>query len=280
MVPIGEPAQPERAGGDEGTAAELARIAAEVESQENGEELGLGRVRRTGALARRLGDSLGRGGRRLGAGSRVGLKTLTERLMEAAPRIPVRDLATLRAQHPGARTPEELAELITAGSVKASTAVGASAGAVAMMPVPLAMPVELASELLASAAIEVKLIAELYAVHGQVPPGSARQRSYAYLAAWSEGRGLDLTRPGALLALNRSAALRRQVGKRLTRSGVRRLPTLAPLLAGAVIGARINRADTLRLATTVRRDLRERGPADPGYWDAAAPGPKPGGSGD
>ncbi|MFJ1753600.1 hypothetical protein [Kitasatospora sp. NPDC088134] len=273
MASIGGPEQSGEGAAE--AAGELARIAAEVEAQEKTQEKGegLGRVRRMGVLAgRRLGDSLGRGGRRLGAGSLVGLKMVTERLMEAAPRIPVRDLATLRAQHPGVRTPEEPADLLTAGSVKASAAVGASAGAVAMMPVPLAMPVELASELLASAAIELKLIAELYAVYGQVPPGAARQRSYAYLAAWSEGRGLDLTRPGALLALNRSAALRRQVSKRLARSGMRKLPTLTPLLAGAVIGARINRADTLRLATGVRRDLRERGPADPDYWDGAAPG--------
>ncbi|WP_051732078.1 hypothetical protein [Kitasatospora phosalacinea] len=249
-------------------AEELARIAAEVEVQEKGSRDGS--ARRVGVLARRLGDGLGRGGRRLGAGSRGGLRMLTERLMDAAPRIPVRDLATLRAQHPGARTPEELADLLTAGSVRASTAVGAGAGTVAMMPVPLAMPVELASELLASAAIELKLIAELYAVYGQVPPGSARQRSYAYLAVWSERRGLDLTRPGALLALNRSAALRRQVSKRLTRSGLRKLPTLAPLLVGAVIGARVSRTDTLRLATAVRRDLYGRRPADLAYWDAAS----------
>ncbi|QKW23913.1 hypothetical protein HUT16_36715 [Kitasatospora sp. NA04385] len=274
MVPIGEPDLPERSPGEPDALAqevteELARIAAEVEVEEKGGSRG-GPTRRMGTLARRLGHSLGRSlgrsGRRLGAGSRGGLRMLTERLLDAAPRIPVRDLATLRSQHPGARTPEDLADLLVAGSARASTAVGAGAGTVAMMPVPLAMPVELASELLASAAIELKLIAELYAVYGQVPAGSARQRSYAYLAVWSEGRGLDLTRPGALLALNRSAALRRQVSKRLTRSGLRRLPTLAPLLAGAVIGARVCRKDTLRLAAAVREDLRGRQAADPGYW--------------
>ncbi|RKE23590.1 hypothetical protein [Streptomyces sp. TLI_171] len=260
-LPSGSPREPDE------VVEELARIAVEVERQDSTDRGGP--ARRMRVLAGRLGDSLGRGGRRLGAGSRTGLTALSERLMDAAPRIPVRDLATLRAQHPGARTPDELAALLTVGSVRASTAVGASAGAVAMMPMPLAMPVELASELLASAAIELKLIAELYAVYGQVPPGSARQRSYAYLTAWSQGRGLDLTRPGALLALNRSAALRRQVSKRLTRSGLRKLPSLAPLLVGAVIGARVNRTDTLRLATTIRRDLSERSPADPAYWDSA-----------
>ncbi|MFC8717061.1 hypothetical protein [Kitasatospora sp. NPDC057198] len=269
MAPIGKPEQPGGLSEDpDEITAELARIAAEVEERDDGSR---GRTaHRVRALARRLGNGLTHGGHRLRTGPHNGLRMLTERLLDAAPRIPVRNLATLRAQHPGARTPEELADLLVAGSVRASTAVGASAGTVAMMPVPLMMPVELASELLASAAIELKLVAELYAVYGQVPKGSARQRSYAYLAAWSEGRGMDLTRPGALLALNRSAALRRQVGRRLTRSGLRKLPTLAPLLAGAVIGARVNRKDTLRLATTVREDLHGRRPVDPGYWDAAA----------
>ncbi|MFD7736209.1 hypothetical protein ACFV6F_38210 [Kitasatospora phosalacinea] len=278
MAPIGEPERPEgfpaKGFPEQGSpaepdevGAELARIAATAEEPDGGSRGGT--ARRMRVLARRLGGGLGRGGRRLGAGSRGGLRVLTERLLDAAPRIPVRDLATLRAQHPGARTPEELADLLTTGSVRASTAVGASAGTVAVMPLPLAMPVELASELLASAAIELKLVAELYAVYGQVPDGSARQRSYAYLAVWSEGRGLDLSRPGTLLALNRSAALRRQVGRRLTRSGLRKLPSLAPLLAGAVLGARVSRTDTRRLAATVRRDLRGRGPAVHGYWDAA-----------
>lgn len=271
MVSKGEPDPRDEVTADE-VAAELARIAGEVEDRDEDPRGPL--ARRMGTLVVKLGGPLGRGGRRLGAGSRTGLRVLTDRLLDAAPRIPVRDLATLRAQHPGAATPEELADLLTTGSVRASTAVGASAGAVAMMPVPLAMPVELASELLASAAIELKLIAELYAVYGQVPPGTARQRSYAYLAVWSQGRALDLTRPGALLALNRGAALRRQVSKRLTRAGLRKLPTLAPLMVGALLGARINRTDTLRLAVTVRMELRERRPADLGYWDAAEARPE------
>ncbi|MFJ4677439.1 MULTISPECIES: hypothetical protein [unclassified Kitasatospora] len=218
-------------------------------------------------LATRLGGGLLRGGRRLGTGARSGAGVLADRLLDAAPRIPVRDLATLRAQHPGARTPDELADLIVSGAVKASAAVGASTGAVAMLPVPPALAVEMGAELLAIAAIELKLIAELYTIYGQAPTGSVRQRSQSYLAAWSEGRGLDLTRPGTLVVLSKGAGLRRQVSKRLTRAGLRKLPTLTPLLVGAVIGARINRADTFRLALAVRRDLQERRPIDPGYWD-------------
>ncbi|RAJ47197.1 hypothetical protein K353_00398 [Kitasatospora sp. SolWspMP-SS2h] len=218
-------------------------------------------------LATRLGGGLLRGGRRLGTGARSGAGVLADRLLDAAPRIPVRDLATLRDQHPGARTPDELADLIVSGAVKASAAVGASTGAVAMLPVPPALAVEMGAELLAIAAIELKLIAELYTIYGQAPTGSIRQRSQSYLAAWSEGRGLDLTRPGTLVVLSKGAGLRRQVSKRLTRAGLRKLPTLTPLLVGAVIGARINRADTFRLALAVRRDLQERRPIDPGYWD-------------
>ncbi|WP_282203824.1 hypothetical protein [Kitasatospora fiedleri] len=229
-------------------------------------------------LATRLGGGLLRGGRRLGMGARSGAGVLADRLLDAAPRIPVRDLATLRAQHPGARTPDELADLIVSGAVKASAAVGASTGAVAMLPVPPALAVEMGAELLAIAAIELKLIAELYTIYGQAPTGSVRQRSQSYLAAWSEGRGLDLTRPGTLVVLSKGAGLRRQVSKRLTRAGLRKLPTLTPLLVGAVIGARINRADTFRLALAVRRDLQERRPTDPDYWDRSGdrPSDRPG----
>ncbi len=59
--------------------------------------------------------------------------------------------------------------------------------------------------------------------------------------------------------------------RRLTRSSLRHLPSLTPLLVGAGIGATMNRRDTRRLAEEVRADLRSRPPADRAYWAAAAP---------
>jgi hypothetical protein len=260
-----------------GTADELARIAAELEvwdgsapadSVPQGE-----RGRRMASLAGALRGSLSagwtKGATLVGNGAKGGALRLVDRLTEAVPRIPVRDLRTLRAQHPGARVAEDLADNITSGAVKASAAVGAGVGAAAMLPVPPAMAVEIAGELLAVAAVEIKMIAELYQVYGQPVSGSATERAGAYLSVWSQRRGLDLSRPATMLALGTGKELRQQVRKRLTRSGLRKLPSLTPMMVGAAAGAVVNRRDTAKLAQEIRRDLRTRPPADPGYWAAA-----------
>ncbi|QMU78680.1 hypothetical protein GXW83_26205 [Streptacidiphilus sp. PB12-B1b] len=199
----------------------------------------------------------GRGGR---------LAVLTNSLIDTAPRIPVRDLAALRAQHPKARTPEDLADRLASGAAKASGVIGAGVGAAAMLPVPPAIPLEIAGEMLAVAAVEIKLIAELYQAYGQPVSGSAAQRAAAYLSVWSQRRGLDLSRPGTVMVLGGSAELRRQLRRRLARSGIRKLPSLAPMMVGAGAGAYVNRRDTAKLAEEIRRDLRSRPPVDPDYW--------------
>ncbi|MFJ6383964.1 hypothetical protein ACIQI7_28670 [Kitasatospora sp. NPDC092039] len=226
---------------------------------------------------------LGHGGRAAARGAAKGAayggKALTEQLVQAAPRIPVRDLATLRAQHPGAAFPEELADVLVTGAVRASSALGAGVGAAAMLPVPPAMPLEIAAETLAVAAVEVKLIAELHEVYGIPAQGTATQRGGAYLGAWANRRGIDaglLVRPAGFAALAISSEVRQQVRRRLTRSSLRHLPAVTPLLVGAGIGATMNRRDTRRLADEVREDLRRRRPADGAYWAAAAPAPKGG----
>ena len=66
----------------------------------------------------------------------------------------------------------------------ATSTVGAGIGAAAMLPVPPAMPAELAAEITGVAAIELKLIAELHEVYGCRPPGGlqgARHRLSALL---------------------------------------------------------------------------------------------------
>lgn len=182
----------------------------------------------------------------------------------------------MRAQHPGVADPEQLADLLVLGACRASAALGAGVGAAAMLPVPPAMPVEIAAETLAVAAVEIKLIAELHEAYGVPAAGNATQRAGAYVTAWANRRGIDRTallKPAGLAAMAVGSEVRQQLRKRLTRSSLRRLPSLTPLLIGAGIGANINRRDTRKLAKAVRADLRGRIPADPSYWTAAAPGP-------
>ncbi|WP_370094759.1 hypothetical protein [Streptacidiphilus sp. MAP12-20] len=248
------------------TTADLARIAAEMEVwDESATADSVPAERgRMASLARKLG-------RGLGNGAKDGAVSLADRLVDAAPRIKIRDVATLRVHHPGAKSAEELADRIAAAGARASGAVGAGAGAAAMMPVPPAMPVEIAAELLAVAAVEFKMIAELYEAYGQPAEGNAKQRSVAYLTVWSQRRGMDVTKPATIVALSKSAALRKALRKRLTHAGVRKLPSLTPFMIGAAAGAFVNRKDTARLAKEIRRDLRERRPTDPDYWRHALP---------
>jgi hypothetical protein len=194
------------------------------------------------------------GVRKGGSRARAALAHLADRIIDIAPRIPVRDLATLRRQFPGLG-PEELADKLVAGACTATATVGAGVGAAAMMPVPPAMPAELAAEVTGVAAIELKLIAELHEVYGVRPPGNLKERSTAYLNSWSGERGIDVTKPStfnAALNSRMKQQLRQQIMKRM----VRNLPNLMPFMVGAAVGAVMNRRDTRHLAERIRADLR------------------------
>ncbi len=211
------------------------------------------------AVARRraaaIRDGIRKGARKGGSHARAALAYLTDRIIEMAPRVPVRDLATLRRHFPGLG-PEELADKLVAGAAGATATVGAGIGAAAMLPVPPAMPTELAAEVTGVAAIELKLIAELHEVYGVRPPGNLAQRSTAYLKSWSGERGIEVTKPAtidAALGVQMKRELRQQIMKRL----VRNMPNLMPFMVGAAVGAVMNRRDTRRLAERVRRDLRK-----------------------
>ncbi|MEX0170324.1 hypothetical protein [Streptomyces sp. LMG1-1-1.1] len=196
------------------------------------------------------------GVRRGGDSAKAGIGYLADRLIDLAPRIPVRDLATLRKQFPGL-DPEQLADKLVTGAANASSTVGAGIGAAAMLPVPPAMPAELAAEITGVAAVELKLIAELHEVYGLRPPGRITQRSAAYLTSWAEERGIDPTKPttvNAALGGQLKRELRQQIMKRM----VRNLPNLMPFMVGAAVGAVMNRRDTKKLASRIRKDLRAR----------------------
>ncbi|MDO0925342.1 hypothetical protein QQY24_07885 [Streptomyces sp. TG1A-8] len=208
------------------------------------------------AVIRGRARQLARKGARRGSGrARAGLSYLTDRILDIAPRVPVRDLATLRRQFPGLG-PEQLADRLVTGAAAGTSAVGAGIGAAAMLPVPPAMPTELAAEITGVAAIELKLIAELHEVYGVRPPGNLRARTAVYLSSWSGERGIDVTKPSTVdsaLGGRMKRELRQQIMKRM----VRDLPNLMPFMVGAAVGAVMNRRDTRRLAARIRADLRK-----------------------
>lgn len=199
-------------------------------------------------------DGVRAGVRMSGRSAKAGIGYLADRIIESAPRVPIRDLATLRKQFPGL-DPERLADKLISGAANATSTVGAGVGAAAMMPVPPAMPAEMAAEITGVAAIELKLIAELHEVYGRRPPGNLKERSSAYLTAWTEERGIDVVKPASINAAlggQMKRELRQQIMKRM----VRNLPNLMPFMVGAAVGAVMNRRDTKKLAERVRADLR------------------------
>ncbi|WP_335933516.1 hypothetical protein [Streptomyces sp. PTD5-9] len=195
-----------------------------------------------------------RGVRRGGESARAAIGHITDLIIENAPRIPVRDLATLRRQFPGLG-PEELADKLVAGACRASAAVGAGIGAAATLPVPPTMLAGLTAEITGVAAVEIKLVAELHEVYGQRPPGGLAQRSTSYLASWTDERGVDVAQPSTINAAL-GGQMKRELRQRIVKRTARELPTLIPLMVGAAVGAVINRRDTRKFAEHLRKDLR------------------------
>lgn len=215
--------------------------------------------RERGVELSRLTRALAGSARAAGRVSVLGGGWLVDLLVDIAPRLHVRDLATLQAQHPGLER-DDLAQTLIAGAAKATGAVGAAGGALAAVqftapPTLLTTPVQLAAETLLVAALEVKLIAELHEVYGAAVPGPGRQRAQAYLVAWTERRGIDPFSPG-VLRLSLGQAAKRSLRARLVRRAGRNLSTLGPLMSGAVAGSVVNHRETRRLGEQVRDDLR------------------------
>ena len=185
-------------------------------------------------------------------------------LVDNARRIPVRNRAALEAQY--AKQGHELAAELIRGASRASAAVGASAGVVVASeelfpPAWLAIPMQLVAETVAVAAVELKLVAELHEVFGRPVPASAVERNLILVRAWAERRGVSpdmLVRRGAVSdALGRRARAEavRLVRRRLAGRLGRNLSSVVPLLAGAVVGAEVNRRATRSLGEAVAADL-------------------------
>jgi hypothetical protein len=217
------------------------------------EARGRSRLRKLTAAISRIA---GRSGRAGWHGVQSAGRWLTFQVLAMAPRLPVRDQQTLRAQFPGL-TPDELADALILGSARAASAVGAAAGMSMVLPLPTA-PVEVGVETLALVGIEIKLVAELHEVYGLRAPGSRTDRMLAYVGAWAYRRGVALGPAGLVMAMG--SPLRRRLQRRLIARAGRSALSLGPLFSGAVAGGLLNRHETRRLGTDVRDDLRRRSP--------------------
>ena len=191
------------------------------------------------------------------------LERVTTRLQEeVAPRLPVRDLLTLREQH-GGLSGDDLADALVTRASRTTAAIGAAVGTLTaaeavVPPALLTSPVQLVAETVAVVAVELRLTAELHVVYGRQPSGTPAQVGAAYLASWATRRAVDGEgRPPSLSAVLTSAA-RQQLRSRLVRRLGRNLSSLVPFLAGALAGAELNRRETQALAESLRRDLSPR----------------------
>ena len=238
----------------------LARIAGDETEFERRGTAARGRRDTVRALGQ-LSGALTSSARRAGAATVTSGRWLSDIVVDAAPRIPVRDLQTLRMQHPGLDD-EALADALVAGAARATAAVGVAGGALTglkwSVPVTLVtVPIQLAVETAAVAVIEIKLVAELHEVYGVRIEGAPSQRGAAYALSWANRRGINPLEPATLTAALGVVA-RRRVQRRLIARAGRGIGTVAPLMAGAVYGAWSNRRQTLVLADALRGDLRRR----------------------
>jgi hypothetical protein len=199
---------------------------------------------------------------------------LAETALESVPHIPVRDAATLSAQH-GGLTGDRLAREVVRAASRTTAGLGAVAGALAGVeelapPAWVAIPGELLVETMAVVAVEMKLVAELQEVYGMPVEGTPSERSLAIVRAWAESRGVTartLVQPGGLaqiLGRGSRQELTRMLKRRLALRAMRNMSALAPLMAGAVAGAEMNRRATRSLGEKVLRDLSSRRPTEAG----------------
>ena len=211
------------------------------------------------AAARSGARATGRGARAVRRGTFASTGWLTGQVVVMAPRVRVRNRATLRAQFPGLSI-EDTADALITGAARASAAVGGAVGAWAALPVLPAFPVEIVTETLALIGIEIKLIAELHELYGMPAPGNVVDRATAYIGSWAHRRGVLAVAPGGLLMVAGSPLarrLRRRLYGRVGRSAF----SLAPLFTGAMAGAALNSRETRRLGQEIRADPRREAQA-------------------
>ncbi len=223
-----------------------------------------------------------RSARTAGAGAITTGRWLSDQLIAAAPHLPVRDAATLQGHH-GGRTGEELADALVRNAVRATAGVGMAGGALSAVkwiaPVTLVtVPLQLAIESLAVAAIEIKLVGELHEVYGVPVRGTSTQRGLAYASAWANRRGVSSLDPTVIPA-GLGLVARQRVQRRLLVTVGRNIGTIAPMMLGAVYGGFVNQRTTRGLSDALRIDLRRGRPLTGGLGGRMVHGVLSAGSG-
>jgi hypothetical protein len=215
-------------------------------------------------LLGRLAGQAGRTGWRLLARPRGALRWVGDTVLDVAPHLPIRDLATLQRHYPGLDG-EALAERLVRNASRVTAAIGAAGGGLSALewtapPTLLTAPVLLAAETVAVVAVELKLIGELQELYGQPVPGGHAQRAITLLQAWAGRRGVSLMVPGRGAAAVLGTAARHELRDRLVRRFGRNLTALGPMFTGAAVAAYLNRRATVKLAEEVRKDLAKHIP--------------------
>lgn len=217
-------------------------------------------ARERAGLLGRLGTGLAGSARRAGAVAVASGRWLTDLVVDIAPHVPARDLATLQAHYRGL-SGDPLATALIDAAARATGAVGAAGGVLAAVeftapPLLLSTPAQVVAETVAVVAIELKLVAELHEVYGRGVAGPPAVRAAAYLGAWTRRRGLDPYADPAGLPQVLSVAARRELRRRLARRAGSSATTVLPLFAGAAAGASLNVRESRRLGERIMRDLR------------------------
>jgi len=248
-------------------ATDISLRAAEVASDVSETDRPQERRRLVSAFARAATSSarvVGRGTRAVRRRASDGTGWLADQVVAMAPRLRVRDQATLQAHFPG-KSPDEIADALIEGATRAAAAAGGAAGMAAALPVLPAFPAEIAAETLLLIGIELKLVAELHEAYGSPAPGKFPERMSSYVAAWAHRRGVFMIEGGLIFAAG--SPLARLLRRRLVARAGRSAFSLGPMLTGAAAGALFNRMETRKLGREIQRDLRRRAlDPPPGPW--------------
>ena len=223
-----------------------------------GDDAGDDRFGRQRALAALI-PALSRSARAAGLRAVAAGRWLSDLMVELAPRVPVRDVLALRSQYAGL-TDSEIAEQLIRTATKTTAGLGAAAGGLAAVeflspPMLLAAPIQLAAEILTVTAVELKLVAELHELLGRPASGTVSERGSAYLMSWVRRRAISPEVGGAGLSAAFGTAAKRELRSQVLRRIGRSATSLAPLLAGAVAGAEVNRRATKGLGETLLAEL-------------------------
>ncbi len=196
---------------------------------------------------------------------KVAMAWIADTVVDIAPRVPLRNLETLRAHFPGL-TDDEIADRLVRNAARTSAGIGAVGGGVAA--IQWAAPPTLLDRAGAAGRRDGRrgrgrAQADRRAA-GAVRAGRSRSatahRALSLLQAWAGRRGVSLLVPGRGVAAVLGTAARHELRDRLVRRFGRNLTTLGPLFTGAAVAAFLNRRATLKLAEEVREDLAQSGP--------------------